>query len=161
MMRKDGRSILRVLAHHGIGVAVALGIMGAVAGAQAATVKIKPDEVKVVRLSERPSTVVVGNPLYADVMVVGNQILVQGQNYGKTSVIVMNNEGRKIARLEVVVSGQPEETIAIFRQGKKETFICNPDCNSFLDTSDNAESMSLNAMRLRLRQKLIEESLKR
>jgi len=93
MMRKDGRSILRVLAHHGIGVVIALGIMGAVAGAQAATVKIKPDEVKIVRLSERPATVVVGNPLYADVMVVGNQILVQGQNYGKTSVIVMNNDG--------------------------------------------------------------------
>ena len=162
MMRNNGRSILRVLARHGIGAITTLGIMGGLAAAQAATtVKVRPDEAKLVRLAEKPATVVVGNPLYADVLVVGNKVLVQGHNYGKTNVIILNNDGEKIAQFDVVVSGQPKETIAIFRQGKKETLFCAPDCNNVAETSDDNRKLLDYSLRVGIREGLIKRSLKR
>ena len=160
-MRNNGRSILRVLAHHGVGALVALGVMGAVAVAQAATVKVKPDEAKLLRLSDKPATVVIGNPLYADVLVVGDKVLVQGHNYGKTNVIILNNEGEKIAQFDVVVSGQQDNTVSIFRQGKKETLFCAPDCNNIAEASDNASELLDYSLRVGIRDRLISRSMKR
>ena len=161
MMRNNGRSILRVLAHHGVGILVALGVIGGVAPAQAATVKVRPDEAKLVRLSDKPATVVVGNPLYADVLVVGNKVLVQGHNYGKTNVIILNNEGEQIAQFDVVVAGQPQETISVYRRGVKETLFCAPECSDIAETTDNSDKLYDYAMRVRIREKLIKYSLQR
>ena len=160
-MRYNGRSILRVLAHHGVGILVALGILGAVTTAQAATVKVRPDEAKLVHLSDKPATVVVGNPLYADVLVVGNKVLVQGHNYGKTNVIILNNEGEKIAQFDVVVSGQPKETVSIFRRGERETLFCAPECNNIAEVSDDDEKLMDYAKRVGIRDKLIKGSVQR
>ncbi len=161
MMRKDGRSIIRVLAHYGFGAAIALGIMGAAAGAQATTVKVKPDEAKLLRLADRPATVVVGNPLYADVMVVGKKVLVQGHNYGKTNVIILNNDGEKIAEFDVLVTGRPEEMVAVFRAGKQTTMFCSPECDAVADISNNNEQMMKYAMKVRMRDRLIKGSIDR
>jgi hypothetical protein len=161
MMRNNGRSILRVLAHHGIGAVIALGLVGAVAGAHATTVKVKPDEATMVRLAERPATVVVGNPLYADVIVVGDKVLVQGHNYGKTNVIVMNSDGRKIAAFDVVVTGGQKEHIVVFRGGKRTTMLCAPDCNEVADTANDSKSMENYAKKVQMREAIIKGNLDR
>ena len=149
-----GRGFLRVVAHHGAGVLLALGLMGA-AAAQAATVKVAPDKATLISVAGKPATLIVGNPLYADAAAIGNKILVQGRNYGTTNVIVLDMKGRQLAEFDVVVSPDMKGQMIVYKEGRRYTYACNPTCARQLDTSDTVEEVLLLGKALDKRQELI------
>ncbi|SEO56133.1 Pilus formation protein N terminal region [Rhodopseudomonas pseudopalustris] len=60
------------------------------------TVSVNVDQAKLIRLPQNISTLVVGNPLIADVTLQpGGMVVVTGKGYGATNVIAMD---RRIAR---------------------------------------------------------------
>ena len=64
------------------------------------TVAVMIDHAKVVRLPERTQTVVVGNPMIADITVQRNGIVVvTGKSYGITNVIALDGAGTLIAEV--------------------------------------------------------------
>ena len=77
----------------------------AVAGAPAAApgpdaVTVTVDHAKIVRLPERTQTVVVGNPMIADITVQKHGILVvTGKAYGVTNLIALDGAGAMLAEL--------------------------------------------------------------
>ena len=145
-----GKGFLQMLTHHGAGILLALGLMGA-AGAQAVTVKVTPDTAKLVNVAGKPATLIVGNPAYADVAAIEDKVLVQGRNYGKTNVIVLDKEGRRLAQFDVVVTpGQPEE-MTLFRDGKRTTYLCAPDCAQMMDTRDDYDEFRRTTSRIESR----------
>ncbi len=148
---------LKAMMQIGLGALLALGVAGA-GTAHAVDVKVQPDMAEVVTISGQPATVVVGNPLYADVVVVGNKILVQGRNYGKTNVIVLDVDGNKLARFNVVVSNRPEEEIELFKQGQRFTYLCAPDCGQVLDANGGKTIVEDLGARIQLRESIIKGS---
>ena len=102
-----------------------------------AMLRIEVDEAEVFPLTEIPSTVIVGNPLVADVTVHhGNLLVILGKNYGTTNVIVLDHDSREIANvaLNVVTSGINE--VSLFRGSGRITLNCSPICERELNVGD-------------------------
>ena len=133
-----GKGFLRRVAYHGVGTVLALALFGA-AGAHAVTVKVSPDRATLVTLSGKPATIIVGNPTYADVAAIGDKVLVQGRNYGKTNIIVLDGQGRRLAQFDVLVVNDDPQEVALFREGQRTTYLCAPDCVQVLDTRDDKD----------------------
>ena len=149
-----GMGFLRKMARHGAGILLALGLAGAVE-AWAVTVKVSPDTATLVHVAGKPATLIVGNPLFADAAAIGNQILVQGRNYGKTNIIVLDAKGQRLAQFDVVVAPDMKGQMIVYREGRRYTYACNPTCARQLDTSDTLEEVLLLGKAMNKRQQLI------
>src|SRR5690606_21278582 len=74
------------------------------AGAYAADFKVPVNESKALHLATPAATVMVGNPAIADVTIENAQLLyVMGRSYGTTNLIILNNEGKHIPDMNVIV----------------------------------------------------------
>ncbi len=114
--------------------------------AQAMQLRLEPDATKLVALAGQPATVIVGNPVYADVTVLDKKILVQGRSPGKTSIIVMNSQGEQIAKLAVIVANTSPDRLTVYKNGERYSYLCLPDCERTLNVGDSeAASSTLSA----------------
>ncbi len=94
--------------------------------AQALTVPINHS----VRLniSGAASSVVVGNPLIADVTVVDSHtVFVSGRGYGATDVVVVDADGRTLFSGDITVAAGGG-AVSLFRGAEKTSVACNPYC---------------------------------
>lgn len=144
----------RKMARHGAGILLALGLAGA-AEAWALTVQVSPDTATLVTVAGKPATLIVGNPLFADAAAIGNKILVQGRNYGKTNIIVLDAKGERLAQFDVVVAPDMRGQMIVYKEGRRYTYACNPTCARQLDTSDTLEEVILLGKAMNKRQELI------
>jgi Flp pilus assembly secretin CpaC len=89
-------------------------------------VSVMIDHAKVLRLPERTQTVIVGNPIIADVSVQKNGVLVlTGKSYGRTNLIALDNGGTLIA-----------ESMISVQAPSRESYSCTPSCQPSLLLGD-------------------------
>lgn len=125
-------------------VAGAVALMGAPALANDLTVTI--DQTKLVQLSAGASTIVVGNPSIADVaMQDSDTALVTGKSFGTTNIIAIDNEGRQVANVRVVVAANSDRTVTLMRGNQQITLSCAPRCAPSPVPGDSADAFK-NAM---------------
>jgi hypothetical protein len=87
------------------------------------------DEATVLRVPERTSTLVVGNPLIADVTVQpGGVMVVTGKGYGVTNVLALDRAGTLLMERIVTVQGPTEHVMVVYRGVDRETYSCTPKC---------------------------------
>ena len=108
--------------------AIMLPQAGALAvGDDAVTVTV--DRAKLIRLPERTQTVIVGNPLIADVTLQKNGILVvTGKSYGVTNLIALDNAGAMLAESLIRVQAPSESLVTVQRGLERESYSCTPSC---------------------------------
>jgi Flp pilus assembly secretin CpaC len=105
--------------------------------AQAANdVIIMADHAKILQVSGKPGTVVVGNPSIADVSVQGEQVVLVGRNYGVTNVIILDREGKQLAALDVTVQFPDKNAVHVFKAGGRMSRACAPVCEQTLQVGD-------------------------
>jgi Pilus formation protein N terminal region len=93
------------------------------------TVAVMIDHAKVVRLPERTQTVIVGNPMIADITVQRNGIVVvTGKSYGVTNVIALDAGGALLAESFVRVQAATESVVIVQRGLERESYSCTPNC---------------------------------
>ena len=93
------------------------------------TVAVKIDHAKVVRLPERTQTVIVGNPIIADITVQRNGIVVvTGKSYGVTNLIALDSAGAMLAEALVSVQAATESVVVVQRGLERESYSCTPNC---------------------------------
>jgi Flp pilus assembly secretin CpaC len=125
----------------------------ALAGTTDDTVAVNVDQAKLVKLPERVATIVVGNPLIADVtMQPGGIIIVTGKGYGATNFIAMNRAGEVLVDRVIQVEGPTDQVVTIYRGVDRESYSCMPICqrrvtlgdseNYFKSTIDQAGSLN-------------------
>ena len=69
-----------------------------------------------IKLPERASTVVIGNPLIADVsMQSGGVMVVNGKGYGVTNLIALDRNGATLMEKQVSVKGPYANTVVVYR----------------------------------------------
>ena len=91
------------------------------------------------KLPEKVSTIVVGNPLIADVAVQsGGLVVVTGKGYGTTNLIVLDRNGTVLMERSIVVRGANANTVAVFRGMERETYSCTPLCERRITLGDTA-----------------------
>jgi Flp pilus assembly secretin CpaC len=101
------------------------------------TVTVVIDHAKVLRLPERTQTVIVGNPIIADVSVQKNGVLVlTGKSYGQTNLIALDGSGTLLAESMISVQAATEAVVTVQRGLERESYSCTPNCQPSLLLGD-------------------------
>ena len=100
----------------------------ALAGTTDEAVAVNVDQAKLVKLPERVATIVVGNPLIADVtMQPGGIIVVTGKGYGATNFIAMNRAGEILVDRVIQVQGPTDRVVTVYRGVEREVLQLHAD----------------------------------
>jgi Flp pilus assembly secretin CpaC len=113
-----------------------------VAGAQPEPlpiVTVLVDNAKVIRLPEKTATVIVGNPIIAEVTPQKNGVLVlTGKSFGSTNLIALDTGGSLIAETMIRVEASRDTTITVQRGLDRESLSCTPNCQPAVQLGDSA-----------------------
>jgi hypothetical protein len=94
------------------------------------------DQARIMKLPNRVATIVVGNPLIADVSVQSEGLLVvTGKGYGRTNVIVLDHSGAVLLETLVQVRGATD-TLVVYRGADRESYSCAPKCQRRITLGD-------------------------
>jgi Flp pilus assembly secretin CpaC len=119
-------------------------------------IAVNVEQAKLVRLPTRVATIVVGNPLIADVALqTGGVVVVTGKGYGATNFIAMDRSGEVLVDRVIQVQGPTDKVVTIYRGVERESYSCTPICQRritlgdgegyFKSTIDQAGSLSSSA----------------
>jgi hypothetical protein len=111
--------------------------MAAVAEPSASTIAVNVDQARLVKLPARVATIVVGNPLIADVALqAGGVIVVTGKGYGATNFIAMDRTGEVLVDRLIQVEGPTDQLITVYRGVDRESYSCMPICQRRITLGD-------------------------
>jgi Pilus formation protein N terminal region len=100
-------------------------------------IDVNVDQAKLVKLPTRVSTIVVGNPLIADVTLQsGGLIVVTGKGYGATNFIAMDRAGEVLVDRVIQVEGPTDKVVTIYRGVDRESYSCMPICQKRITLGD-------------------------
>jgi Flp pilus assembly secretin CpaC len=120
---------------------LAIGVLlwpaAAVAEPTADAIAVNVDQAKLVKLPTRVSTIVVGNPLIADVTLqTGGIVVVTGKGYGATNFIAMDRSGEVLVDRVIQVEGPTDQLVTIYRGVERESYSCMPICQRRVTLGD-------------------------
>ena len=99
--------------------------------------KVTVDQARIMRLSASASTVIVGNPVIADVSIQDNRIVVvMGKSSGSTNMIALDSEGREIANVDLIVHFKRSNSVTLFKGSARASMNCSPVCERTLHVGD-------------------------
>jgi Flp pilus assembly secretin CpaC len=103
-------------------------------------VMVMVDHAKVVKLPDRTQTVIVGNPMIADITVQRNGVLVvTGKAYGATNLIALDAGGLLLAESMISVQAPTDAVVTVQRGLARESYSCTPTCQPSLRLGDSPE----------------------
>jgi len=112
----------------------------AFAGTADDIVAVVVDQAKVVKLPDKVATIVVGNPLIADVTLQpGGTVVVTGKGYGSTNMIAMDRAGGVLADRSIQVEGPADKLVTVFRGIERESYSCTPACQRRVTLGDGKD----------------------
>jgi Flp pilus assembly secretin CpaC len=127
-----------------LGAAIGLLIMGAadVAHAESKPILVTLDRARIVKVPEGTQTLIIGNPLIADVtMLKGNaSMVVTGRSFGSTNLISLDSSGNAVDETTIKVTGG-EQTLTVLRGMAQESYSCNPRCAPTVALGDDGKYM--------------------
>jgi Flp pilus assembly secretin CpaC len=96
------------------------------------------DYARLVRMPDGAQTIVIGNPLVADVtMLKGSRIMVvTGRSFGTTNLILLDRAGAQVSE-SVVTVVPPSDKVVVQRGAHRESYSCRPDCRPAVDLGDD------------------------
>lgn len=112
---------------------------------QALTVNL--DQARIVKLPERTSTLVVGNPLIADASVQpGGILVITGKGYGATNLVALDRAGEKLMEHPIQVLGPRDHIVVVYRGVERESYSCTPKCERRITIGDSSAYFNLNLL---------------
>ncbi|MCA6105953.1 pilus assembly protein N-terminal domain-containing protein [Bradyrhizobium cenepequi] len=119
-------------------------------------IEVNVDQAKLVRLPSGIATIVVGNPMIADVTLqTGGVVVVTGKGYGATNFIAMDRNGQILVDRQIQVRGPSDQLVTVYRGIERESYSCMPVCQRrvtlgdgetyFKSTIDQAGTLSTQA----------------
>lgn len=128
-----------------LGVLVAMGIMAVAMTAASAqtgnprTVTLTIDQAQTMKLPDTVTTLVVGNPLIADVSVqAGGMVVLTAKGYGATNLVALDRSGAVLEEKVILVRGS-RDTVTVYRGVERESYSCTPNCERRITLGDGAE----------------------
>jgi hypothetical protein len=110
---------------------------GPVPASAQAVLSVTLDQAKIARIPEGTVTLVIGNPIVADVTMLkgSGAMVVTGKDFGETNLIALDSKGgvldEKIVR--VIPTGS---TLVVQRGMERESYSCSPSCMPTLQLGD-------------------------
>lgn len=135
-------SSLRLRSHAAFGLrSLAIGFfmwpVAALAGPVGDAIAVNVDQAKLVKLPSRVATIVVGNPLIADVTLQsGGIVVVTGKGYGATNFVAMDRGGEILVDRVIQVEGPTDQLVTVYRGIERESYSCLPVCQKRVTLGD-------------------------
>jgi len=108
----------------------------AVPSPAAESISVVVDQAKLVKLPDKIATIVVGNPLIADVSLQpGGTMVVTGKSYGSTNIMAMDRQGTVLLDRIVQVEGS-NDLVTVYRGIERESYSCTPTCQRRITLGD-------------------------
>jgi Flp pilus assembly secretin CpaC len=102
------------------------------------TIPVNIDQAKLIRLPERAATIVVGNPLVADITLQpGGIIIVTGKSYGATNFVAMDRNGEVLVDRIILVESAADPIVTVYRGIERESYSCMPICQPRITLGDS------------------------
>ena len=108
-------------------------------------VAITIDNAKIMRLPEKTQTVVVGNPIIADVALQRNGVVIlTGKSFGQTNLIALDGNGAMLAETAISVRSADQASTVTVQRGsdKRNSYSCTPNCQRSMQLGDSNEYFS-------------------
>jgi hypothetical protein len=122
----------------GLAFSLLLSPMPAIAEPSDDAISVNVDQAKLFKLPNRVATIVVGNPLIADVTLQnGGIIVVTGKGYGATNFIAMDRGGEVLVDRTIQVEGPTDRLVTVYRGTDRETYSCMPVCQRRVTLGDD------------------------
>jgi hypothetical protein len=100
-------------------------------------IDVAVDQAKLVKLPSQASTIVIGNPMIADVTLqAGGILIVTGKGYGATNIIAMDGGGKILSDRVVQVTGPTDKVVTVYRGVDRESYSCTPVCQRRVTLGD-------------------------
>ena len=100
-------------------------------------IAVNVDQARLVKIPARVATIVVGNPLIADVALqAGGVLVVTGKGYGATNFIAMDRTGEVLVDRLIQVEGPTDQLITVYRGVDRESYSCLPICQRRITLGD-------------------------
>jgi hypothetical protein len=113
--------------------------LGMGARAEDALILVKLDIAKLVKLPEKVQTVILGNPIIADVTLLkgGASMVVTGKGYGDTNLILLDRSGNVISNQTIRVVQEEAPLLIVQRGMDRESYTCKPRCQPTVELGDS------------------------
>lgn len=116
--------------------ALALAAAMPTGNANAETLTVVLDQAQLMKLPDRVGTIIIGNPLIADVSLqAGGLMVVTGKGYGATNIIALDRAGATLMTTTVQVVG-PRDVVVVYRGVDRESYSCLPNCERRITLGD-------------------------
>jgi len=103
-------------------------------------IAVSIDQATILKLPERAATVVIGDPLIADMTVQSGGIgILTGKGYGETNIVVMDRSGAVLMEKTVEVKSPNDKVVMVFRGVTRQTYSCTPDCSPRVTLGDTSK----------------------
>ena len=104
------------------------------------SIAVNVDQARLVKLPGKVATIVVGNPLIADVTLQpGGIIVVTGKGYGATNFIALDRAGEVLVDRVIQVEGPSEQLVTVYRGIQRESYSCMPICQRRVTLGDGTD----------------------
>lgn len=108
-------------------------------------IQVHLDQAKLLKVPDGTATLVVGNPLIADVSVQpGGTLVVTGKGYGNTNLVALDRSGSIILNHQIEVQGPLGPTVVVYRGVDRETYSCTPVCERRITLGDTQNYFAAN-----------------
>jgi hypothetical protein len=107
--------------------------------ASSGIVSVTLDQAQVMKLPDGVVTLVVGNPLIADVSIqAGGMVVLTGKGYGVTNLVALDRSGSVLEQKTIQVQGS-RDSVVVYRGTERESYSCTPKCERRITLGDGAE----------------------
>lgn len=99
------------------------------------------DQASILKLPDRATTVVIGDPLIADMSIQpGGLAVLTGKGYGETNVVVLDKSSAVLMEKTIVVKAPAEPLVMVFRGQTRQTYSCTPECSPRITLGDTGKA---------------------
>ena len=103
------------------------------------TINVTVDQAQVMKLPDGVATLVVGNPLIADVSTQsGGMVVVTGKGYGVTNMVALDRLGTLLEQKTIQVQGS-RDSVVVYRGTERESYSCTPKCERRITLGDSPD----------------------
>ena len=100
-------------------------------------VSIRVDQAQLIKLPDGVATIVVGNPLIADISIQsGGMAVLTGKGHGVTNIVALDRSGAELQQKTIQVQG-PRDSVVVYRGVERESFSCTPKCERRITLGDS------------------------
>ena len=126
-----------------VAIALAFGASPARAETSSDVLAVTLDQAKVAKLPPGTTTLIIGNPMIADVTMLkhSDSMVITGKGFGQTNLIAIGANGSIIDEKQLLVV--PAKTVVVLQSGaSRVSYACNPDCMPTVQLGDDEKSFS-------------------